>query len=113
MFSPESDAVTAAPKHHRLAFENEVVRVLETLVEAGETVPLHTHEWPAASYVFSFSNFIRRNEAGVVTLDTAEQGICFQTGETIWSTALELHTLENVGTSPLHLISVEVKSLDG
>lgn len=45
------DALTAAPQNHRLLFENETVRVLDTFVRPGQTVPLHTpmaeHELPA------------------------------------------------------------------
>ena len=35
------DALTAAPQNHRLLFENETVRVLDTFVRPGQTVPLH------------------------------------------------------------------------
>jgi quercetin dioxygenase-like cupin family protein len=103
------DAVAAAPKHHRLAMENEHVRVLETRIEPGETVPLHTHCWPAAYYILSWSDFVRRNEQGEVTLDTRQAGVAFEPGQSIWSGTLEAHTLENVGKSAIHLISVEVK----
>jgi hypothetical protein len=37
------DAVAAAPAHHVVLLENEHVRVLEARIEAGDTVPLHTH----------------------------------------------------------------------
>ena len=36
---PELDAVIAAPKHHTLIFENERVRVLDTRIPVGDTVP--------------------------------------------------------------------------
>lgn len=112
--SPESsaemwDAVIAAPKHHRLALENDQVRVLETRVEPGETVPMHTHQWPAVNYVLSWSDFVRRDESGEVTLDTRTRDIAVGAGTAIWSPSLALHTLENVGTDPIHIITVEVK----
>ena len=110
MDSREFDAVVAAPKHHRLAMENEVVRVLETRVEPGETVPMHTHVWPAATYVLSFSHFVRRDESGEVTLDTRNFDSAPQPGEAMWTPALGLHTLENVGTEVLHVVTVEVKN---
>ena len=44
------DAVVAAPGHHALLFENERVRVLDTRVQPGDTVPLHVHPWPAIQY---------------------------------------------------------------
>jgi quercetin dioxygenase-like cupin family protein len=110
MPNPDSlDAVAAAPDHHRLAMENEHVRVLETRIEPGESVALHTHCWPAAYYILSWSEFVRRNEAGEVTLDTRESPVALEPGHSIWSAPLEAHTLENVGDRPIHLISVEVK----
>jgi hypothetical protein len=41
------DAVAAAPRSHRVIFENGLVRVLEvTVPRAGETEPMHHHHWP-------------------------------------------------------------------
>ena len=105
----QMDALIAAPEHHRLALENDFVRVLETKIEPGETVPMHTHCWPSAMYVLSWSDFIRRNERGAVVLDSRQSGLDFQPGQAIWSQPLDLHTLENVGDRSLHVISVEVK----
>ena len=64
------DALAAAPGFHRLAMENEHVRVLETRIEPGETVPMHTHWWPSANYVLSFGDFVRCDENGEVILDS-------------------------------------------
>src|SRR6516162_2359223 len=56
---PDSlDAVIAAPRHHKLMFENERVRILEVRIPPGETVPVHTHRWPSAIYVAKQSDFI-------------------------------------------------------
>jgi quercetin dioxygenase-like cupin family protein len=44
------DAVIAAPHNHHVLFENDAVRVLDTTVRPGETVPLHTHRWPSSHY---------------------------------------------------------------
>lgn len=41
------DAVQAAPKSHKVVFENALVRVLEVSVVAGETVPMHHQRWPS------------------------------------------------------------------
>jgi len=90
--------------------ENEHVRVLDTKVEPGETVPLHTHEWPAAYYVLSWSDFVRRDEHGNVALDTRACAVSFNPGQAVWAAPLAPHTLENVGASTLHIVSVEVKS---
>ncbi|HEY3782102.1 MAG TPA: hypothetical protein VGL56_13540 [Fimbriimonadaceae bacterium] len=105
------DALIAAPLHHSLVMENEHVRVLNTHVQPGETVPLHTHEWPAVNYFLSFSDFIRRDENGVVLLDTAAKGLVIAPGAAHWSQPLGAHTLENVGQSVLKVLSVELKQI--
>jgi hypothetical protein len=45
------DAVIAAPKHHRVLFENERLRVLEVTLEANDEEPVHHHRWPSV-FVF-------------------------------------------------------------
>jgi len=41
------DAVQAAPKSHKVIFENAFVRVLEVSVLPNTTVPMHHHRWPS------------------------------------------------------------------
>ena len=105
---PDSlDAVVAAPKHHVLMLENSEVRVLDTRIAPGEKVPLHTHRWPSVLHVLSWSDFVRRDERGHVTLDSRASGITPQ--KVMWSAPLPPHTLENVGEQEIHIISVELK----
>ena len=103
------DALIAAPRHHTLLFENDVVRVLETKVPPGETTAVHTHCWPATLYVVSASDFVRRDDAGKVLLDTRIARAKGKAGDAAWSPPLGPHTLENVGTTLIHVINVEVK----
>jgi quercetin dioxygenase-like cupin family protein len=103
------DALVAAPKHHVLLFENDRVRVLDTTVAPGETVPLHTHRWPATLYILSWSEFLRRNGEGVVVVDSRVAGLALAVGSAVWTEPLAPHTLENVGTADLRAISVEIK----
>jgi hypothetical protein len=105
----ELDALIAAPNHHTLLFENESVRVLDTKVGSGETVPLHTHRWSGALYILSWSDLVRRDVNGSVTVDSRNLPHPPE-GTALWSTPLPPHTLENVGGSELHLISVELKT---
>ena len=68
---PETlDAVIAAPRHHTLIFENEQVRVLDTHIPPGDTVPVHTHRWPAVYYTIQIAPFVRRDGEGNVTFDS-------------------------------------------
>lgn len=57
----ELDALQAAPQHHQLLFENDQVRVLDTCIPPGGITGVHTHQWPAALYIISWSAFIRRD----------------------------------------------------
>ena len=102
------DALIAAPQHHELLFENESVRVLDTRIAPGETVPAHTHRWSSALYILSWSDFVRRDVDGNVLVDSRTIGKSFD-GTALWSGPLALHTLENVGDEEFRAISVEVK----
>ena len=103
------DALVAAPAQHRLLLENAHVRVLDTRIAPGERTPVHTHRWPAAHYVVSWSDFVRRDAAGTVLLDTRASG-GRSAPEALWGEPLPPHSLENVGAVPLRIISTEVKS---
>lgn len=46
-WDPALDAVAAAPKHHRVLFENEKLRVLEVILGPDDEEPLHHHRWPS------------------------------------------------------------------
>jgi mannose-6-phosphate isomerase-like protein (cupin superfamily) len=105
----ELDALIAAPRHHTLLMENEQVRVLDTRVGPGETVPLHTHCWPSVLYILSWSDFVRRNETGGVVLDSCVARIGDLEGQAVWSPPLAPHTLENVGEKEIRAIAVEQK----
>jgi mannose-6-phosphate isomerase-like protein (cupin superfamily) len=101
------DAVTVAPHFHRVLLENEITRVLDTIVQPGETVPLHTHRWPAVLYIVSWSNCVRRDADGRVTMDS--RNAAPQPGAAPWSGPLAPHTLENVGDCELRIIAIEQK----
>lgn len=104
----ELDALTAAPENHKLLFENDSVRVLETWIEPGRITPLHTHGWPASLYVLSGSDFIRRDASGAVILDS-RNGAALRSGTSVWTPSLPPHTLENVGATEIRVIAVEMK----
>jgi hypothetical protein len=50
-WDPALDAVVAAPKNHKVIFENDMLRVLEVTLEANEEEPVHHHRWPSV-FVF-------------------------------------------------------------
>ena len=104
----ELDALTAAPENHKLLFENDSVRVLDTRIAPGTTTPLHTHCWPATLYILSSSDFIRRDESGSILLDSRTVD-SIPAGSALWSPPLGPHTLENIGSTGIRIIVVELK----
>jgi hypothetical protein len=108
---PDSlDALQAAPESHRLLFESDVVRVLETTIPPGGTTPVHTHRWPGIQYFVSIGHFVRRDADGAVLFDSRGGGPVPQVGSAVWSEALPPHTLENVDGSEIRVIGVELKN---
>ncbi|MBI2517059.1 MAG: cupin domain-containing protein [Opitutae bacterium] len=105
----ELDALVAAPKHHRVLLENAQVRVLDTRIAPGEIVPLHTHRWPATYHVISWGDFVRRDAEGKVQVDTRGRPPV-AAGAALWSEPLGPHTLENVGVTDIHVVSIELKT---
>jgi hypothetical protein len=43
--------MAAAPKHHKVLFENDHLRVLDVILEANDEEPIHHHRWPSV-FVF-------------------------------------------------------------
>jgi mannose-6-phosphate isomerase-like protein (cupin superfamily) len=107
MATDDLDGVTAAPDHHRVLFENEVVRVIETTIRAGDRTPVHTHLAPTAMYVISGSHFVRRDPDGAVLLDTRADP-AFVLPRVMFSPGTPPHTLENTGPDDLVVIGVEL-----
>jgi extradiol dioxygenase family protein len=106
----ELDALIASGKHHTSLLENESVRMLDARIPAGDRTPLHTHRWPSVHYVVSLSDFVRRDAAGKVMLDSRTLPPAALSSPAWWSAPLAPHTLENVGQTELRVISVELKN---
>jgi quercetin dioxygenase-like cupin family protein len=103
------DAMAVAPDHHRVLFENDIVRVLHTELQPGEQTPVHAHEWPASLYVLAWSDFVRYDPEGRVLMDSRQGTARPEPGTAIWGAPLPAHSVSNVGTAPLRIIAVEVK----
>jgi quercetin dioxygenase-like cupin family protein len=103
------DAMQAAPDHHLVLLENDRVRVLDSRIAPGDTVPLHTHRWPAVTYVLSLSDFVRYDGEGNVLLDTRNSDIALEEGIAAWTPPLPPHRLENVGEREIRVVTVEFK----
>jgi hypothetical protein len=107
----EMDALIAAPRHHKLLFENDAVRVLDASIPPGEMTQVHTHRCAASHIVISWSDFIRYDVEGNELLDSRTTGKTIAQHSALWSEPLGPHSLKNVGTNVLHIISVEIKKM--
>ncbi|WP_300598410.1 hypothetical protein [Niabella sp.] len=105
----ELDALAADPEHHTLLFENDFVRVLDTLILPGQMTHVHTHRWPASLYVLSWSDFIRYDPEGNMLLDSRTLAETPAAASALWSGPLKPHALKNTGEKDIHIISVEIK----
>jgi hypothetical protein len=89
----------AAPDHHSVLFESERVRVLDARVDPGDTVPLHTHRSPGVQYIVSFADFVRRDAAGEVLLDSRSMDFGTEGPLVLWSEPIPPHTLRTSATA--------------
>ena len=103
------DAMTAASEHHALLLDNGAVRVLDTKVRPGERTAVHAHEWPAALYVLSWSDFVRYDPEGHILLDSRTMERPPAVGSALWGSPIGPHYVENVGDRDLHILAVEIK----
>ncbi len=104
------DALVASTQHHRLLMENDKVRVLETIIPAGERTALHTHQWAGVLHIMSWSHFIRRDDQGNILVDSRTVEALQNPPKVMWGPALPPHTFENVGDQTMHIVAVELKS---
>jgi len=103
------DALAAAPEHHRLLLENDDVRVLETRISPGATVPVHTHRWPSVLTLLSPGHAVRRDDEGRILTAARVTDALPEPGVTIWMAAMPPHSVENIGDAEIHLLTVELK----
>jgi len=103
------DGPIAAPDHHRVVFENEHVRVIETVIAPGETAPLHTHATPHLTILTSGDAYVRRASTGEVLLEVRDGDAAPDAPRIAWSDGLPAHTLENIGRRSVRATTIEVK----
>lgn len=107
---PDSlDALKAARDYHRLLFENERVRVLEVRIGPGQFVPVHTHRWPSVICVVSASDFLQRDSEGKLLFDSRTVGPPPVKPMAQWVPPLPPHSVENIGSAEIVLITTELK----
>ena len=96
------DPASVTPQTHKVKLENQYVRVLDIHVKPGQKVLQHSHP---GYVVYALSPF----KVKFTHPDGKTEVIEGKPGDTVWREA-ETHSAENVGTSELHVINIEVKS---
>lgn len=104
-WTPQNDALVAAPQHHKMLFENEEVRVLEVTVPPGVREPLHAHRYPSVLYYISAAH-LKEYSPGMPGVDRGTKS----DGGVIFLRVGPPHQMENLEmTKPLRAIRVELK----
>jgi predicted metal-dependent enzyme (double-stranded beta helix superfamily) len=104
-WTPENDALAAAPQNHKLLFENDEVRVLEVTVQPGVREPLHAHRYPSVLYYIS-SAHMKEYSPGIAAVDHPRK----EDGGVVFLPIGPPHQMENMETiKPLRAIRVELK----
>ena len=96
------DAVKVDPKHYKVEFENDQVRVLRITYGPGEKSVMHEH--PDAVAIF-----LTDVDGKFTFPDGTTQENKPTAGMTLWTPAGK-HLPENVGDKPFELILVELKN---
>jgi beta-alanine degradation protein BauB len=99
--APAQDAAVVNASSIEVKLENSRVRVLEAILEPGEREHLHSH--PASVVHVIAGGKIRNHSADGKTTESE-----FVTGETVYRDPLT-HWAENIGTTTLHVIVVELR----
>lgn len=99
----ENDATIAAPEAHRIIYENEYIRILESSLMPGQIVPFHTHQWDNLILTIQGSKFICNDG---ITLKEEEW---FPSAEIVEGSC-HAHSYQNIGTSVFLAVVFEFKS---
>jgi quercetin dioxygenase-like cupin family protein len=95
------DAAKVDPKHYKVEFENDQVRVLRITYGPGEKSVMHSH--PEGVVVFLSDG------GGKFTYqDEKTEEMNFKSGVVIWTEATT-HQPENTGDEPFEVIQIEMK----
>jgi quercetin dioxygenase-like cupin family protein len=99
---PGKDPVKVDPKHYKVEFEDDKVRVLRIIYGPGEKSVMHGH--PALVGVFLTDGKVRFTYPG-----GKKEDITAKAGQVLHFDAFE-HDPENLSDKPFEVIAVELKS---
>ena len=99
----EIDALKASPDNFKLLLENDRVRVLEYTLKPGSKDQLHTHP-PKSSYI------VTGGKLKVYKMNGETEIFDEEAGTASWMDHVGEHYVENIGTTEIKIILIEVKS---
>ena len=100
--APAQDPLVVNAKTIQLELENDRVRVLEARLQPGDKEQMHSHP---AYVVYVVAGGKVRTHGADGTATEAE----LRTGDVIYREPVT-HWAENIGTTPIHLVLVELKT---
>lgn len=96
------DPVKLDPKHYKVAFENDQVRVLRVRIGPGENAPMHKHALNRVAIYLTDQKVLSTTEDGKET--TVEH----KAGDVAWAGVAQ-HKEKNLGAQAFDLYAVEIK----
>jgi beta-alanine degradation protein BauB len=99
------DAVQTDGDKYKVILENACVRVLDYQDAAGEKTHQHTHPAFVLYALTPFKRTLTLPDGKVLKRE-------FKAGDVMWSEA-QTHIGENIGTTPTHVVIVELKQAGG
>lgn len=98
-----TDPVKIDPKHYKVEFENDQVRVVRVKVGARQSIPLHQHT------VNRVTVFLTNVKERVTGPDGKAEVVEHKAGDAAWGTPTT-HKEENLEDTPFEIVMVEIKS---
>jgi len=101
------DALVADPKHYKLEFENDRMRVLRLALKADEAVPVHDDRDALFICIAAGSDkacHVRLTKPG----DRSSQDIHLQAGESRWIYG-DTRSEKNLSSQPLEMLVIETR----
>lgn len=95
------DPVKVAPDIYKVALENSHVRVLDIRLAPGGKIPMHSHP---AFVIYALGDCkVKFTYPG-----GKSEEVVMTAGQAVWSKPVT-HAAENVGTTELHVLNIEMK----
>ena len=110
------DAVLAAPKNHKIVYEDSKVRILQVICPPGAEEPVHTHRykstmWFTHSAHFIYYNYVKGAGGRLIKKDSAEiKGFppqALNKGQMVEPEGP--HSVKNIGTDTFMAYRIEYK----